>query len=186
MYDAGDGQRIAAQVKPRLPRISDIQQIVCATYGLTMEEMKSPCRKRRVAVPRQIAVWLCRKMTDASYPKLGRSFRSPDNPMDHTVTLYAFRKIEEWQGRDAGLAETLRGMRRQVEEITALRAIFSPPPPPPTPPLTEPTKRRKPRLLTTSLPREVSKRVEVLDLDAWLSLNGEVERFECMSNLVNT
>lgn len=148
--------------KTRQPRIADIQAVVCARYGLSVDEMKSPCRKHRVAFPRQYAEWLTRKLTRASYPQIARAFRREgDKPRHHTVVIYSVRKVDAWASANPGLAGNLLDMTRDIEQITVLRAIFSP-----APPLRiwQPPKRPRRRKLRA---------VEVLDRD-WLTL-GELE-----------
>jgi len=60
--------------RERAVSIQDIQQEVCAFYRLSIEDLKAKKRTKNVAFPRQIAMYLCREMTDSSLPKIGEQF----------------------------------------------------------------------------------------------------------------
>jgi len=68
--------------------IRDIEQAVCQRFHLTVEQMRGPCRLRKIARPRQMAMYLCRELTQASLPQIGRHFQR-----DHTTVLHAQRKV---------------------------------------------------------------------------------------------
>jgi len=72
------------------PRQDEIRAVVSAYFGLTKDDMLSPCRARRVARPRQIAMALTREMTKLSLPNIGRQYGG----RDHTTVLWACRKIK--------------------------------------------------------------------------------------------
>ena len=61
--------------RERAVSIQDIQQEVCAFYRLSIEDLKAKKRTKNVAFPRQIAMYLCREMTDSSLPKIGEAIR---------------------------------------------------------------------------------------------------------------
>ena len=66
-----------------------IQDIVANYYNLKIEDLKSSRRTRNIAFPRQIAMYLCRKLTDMSLPKIGEEFGG----RDHTTVIHAHDKI---------------------------------------------------------------------------------------------
>lgn len=70
--------------------IQKIQQVVAEYYNITVEDLKSKKRKASIAFPRQIAVYLCRKMTNESLPKIGIQFGG----RDHTTIMHSVDKIE--------------------------------------------------------------------------------------------
>jgi chromosomal replication initiator protein len=76
--------------------IEDIQRRTAEFYKLEVRDFHSPQRARRVARPRQVAMYLARKLTSRSLPEIGRRFGG----RDHTTVLHACRRIEELCGED--------------------------------------------------------------------------------------
>jgi len=70
--------------------IEDIQRKTAEFYKLEVKDFHSPQRARRVARPRQVAMYLSRKLTTRSLPEIGRRFGG----RDHTTVLHACRRIE--------------------------------------------------------------------------------------------
>jgi len=64
-------------------------------YGISMDELTGPSRSRVYVTARQIAMYLCRQLTDLSLPKIGEHFGGKD----HTTVMYAVKKIEEQMGQ---------------------------------------------------------------------------------------
>ena len=77
--------------------IEDIQKKTAEFYKLDVKDFHSPQRARRVARPRQVAMYLSRKLTTRSLPEIGRRFGG----RDHTTVLHACRRIEALIGEDA-------------------------------------------------------------------------------------
>jgi chromosomal replication initiator protein len=78
-----------------------------AYFGLSIDELTGPSRGRHLVMARQIAMYLCRELTDMSLPKIGAQFGN----RDHTTVMYAERKINQL------LAER-RAVFNQVSELT--------------------------------------------------------------------
>ena len=76
--------------------IEDIQRKTAEFYKLDVKDFHSPQRARRVARPRQVAMYLSRKLTTRSLPEIGRRFGG----RDHTTVLHACRRIEALIGED--------------------------------------------------------------------------------------
>jgi chromosomal replication initiator protein len=91
--------------------IEEIMKRTCEHYNLRMSDMTSARRTRSVARPRQMAMYLAKKLTPRSYPEIGRRFGGKD----HTTVLYAVRKIEELIGRDPQIAEDAVILQRRLE-----------------------------------------------------------------------
>ena len=66
-----------------------IKEEVCSHFGITVEELISSGRSRKLAYPRQIAMYLSRELTKNSLPKIGEEFMR-----DHTTVMHAHSKIE--------------------------------------------------------------------------------------------
>ena len=69
--------------------ITNIKSVVADHYGITIKDMDSAKRSRNLVVPRQIAMYLCKEMTDKSLPQIGKEFGG----RDHTTVLHACKKI---------------------------------------------------------------------------------------------
>ena len=67
-----------------------IMQTVSDYYGLTLDDMTGPTRKREITVPRQIAMYLTREMTGMSLPQIGNVFGG----RDHTTVLHSCKTVE--------------------------------------------------------------------------------------------
>ncbi|MBA4084808.1 chromosomal replication initiator protein DnaA [Janibacter terrae] len=76
-------------------------------FGLTIEDLQSASRTRLLVTARQIAMYLCRELTDMSLPKIGDQFGG----RDHTTVMHAERKIRELMGER-------RAIYNQVTELT--------------------------------------------------------------------
>ena len=69
--------------------INAIKAEVAEYYGITIKDMDSSKRSRNLVVPRQVAMYLCKEMTDNSLPQIGKEFGG----RDHTTVLHACKKI---------------------------------------------------------------------------------------------
>jgi chromosomal replication initiator protein len=78
----------------------------CRAYDLKVSDLKGPKRSRAIALPRQIAMYLCRKHTGASYPEIGKAFGGKD----HSTAINAYNRIRDRLEEDHEL-------RRKVETI---------------------------------------------------------------------
>jgi chromosomal replication initiator protein len=88
--------------------LDDILKAVEKRFGVPAAELRSATRARRVLVPRQVAMYIARRLTDMSLSEIGRFFGG----RDHATVLYAERKIEGVLPKDEKLAEA-------VEELTS-------------------------------------------------------------------
>ena len=88
---------------------ADVIKYVARFYGLKLSEIKSKNNSRQIAFPRQVAMYLCKKLTDLSYPEIGRNF----NDKHHSTVMYSVEKIEQLRRDDPDLDRTLREMTDQ-------------------------------------------------------------------------
>ena len=68
-----------------------IQEMVCKYFNITIKDLKSSQRSNDIAFPRQVGMYLCRILTNESYPKIGEAF----GKRDHTTVMHAYKKIEQ-------------------------------------------------------------------------------------------
>ena len=71
--------------------IEYIQDCICKYFNITDKDLKSSQRSNDITYPRQIGMYLCRILTNESFPKIGDSF----GKRDHTTVMHAFKKIEK-------------------------------------------------------------------------------------------
>jgi chromosomal replication initiator protein len=81
--------------------VESIQKVVADFFGLKLADMKSEKRLKNFVQARQIAIWLCRDMTKASYPDIGSRFGGKD----HSTVIYAAKKIDAALKDDYKLAK---------------------------------------------------------------------------------
>ena len=76
--------------------IEYIQEVVANYFNVTVDDLKSARRTKSITYPRQIAMYLCRKNTDNSLPKIGEEFGG----RDHTTVIHAYEKISDALNKD--------------------------------------------------------------------------------------
>jgi chromosomal replication initiator protein len=91
-------------------RSGSIQEAVAYLFGLSAEQLKRECTRREVTVPRRIAIYLAKQMTDASLPEIGRQFGGKH----HTTVMYSIAKIDEWRRTDANLNHVIRELSQNL------------------------------------------------------------------------
>ena len=79
-------------------------------YGLRVGEIKSKSNSKQIAFPRQVAMYLCKQLTELSYPEIGRQF----NDKHHSTVMYSVEKIEQLKLTDADLGRTIDQMMRHL------------------------------------------------------------------------
>jgi chromosomal replication initiator protein len=86
--------------------IEDIKKVIATYFNLTLDEINSKKKPQRISFPRQIAMYLSRKHTDHSLPKIGEEFGG----RDHSTVLHAYNKIED-------LLESDVDLQKKIDEI---------------------------------------------------------------------
>jgi len=77
--------------------IEIIQKFVADYYNLKMADLKSRNNSKSVAMPRQIAMYLCKSLTNASLPEIGRSFGGKH----HSTVIHSIRKVDDLRKKDS-------------------------------------------------------------------------------------
>ena len=75
----------------RAVTIENIQKVVADYYNMRVADLKSKSNSRNIAVPRQVAMYLCKNLTKASLPEIGREFGGKH----HTTVIHSINKIRE-------------------------------------------------------------------------------------------
>ncbi|GHT95027.1 chromosomal replication initiator protein DnaA [Betaproteobacteria bacterium] len=91
--------------------IEDIQKTVADYYKIKVADLFSQKRTRAIARPRQIAMWLCKEVTQFSYPNIGDAFGG----RDHTTVIHAVKNIEQLRTTDSDLNHALHVLVQTVK-----------------------------------------------------------------------
>lgn len=109
---------------PRSPMVAEVQAIVAAVSGVTVAELKGPCRQRRYALPRLLAYHLARKHTKSSFPMIGRAFKRDHSTICVGVVAYPAKR-EQF----AKLAAMEAECERQLANLSPVALVMPPEPP---------------------------------------------------------
>ena len=90
--------------------IEAIQRAVAEQFGMRITDLKQKNNSRNVVVPRQIAMYLAKQMTEASLPEIGRQFGNKH----HTTVMHSIAKIDEQRRADKDLHRTLNKLQEQL------------------------------------------------------------------------
>ncbi len=90
--------------------IEAIQRAVSEQFGMRVSDLKQKNNSRNVVVPRQIAMYLAKQMTEASLPEIGRQFGNKH----HTTVMHSIAKIDEQRRADKDLHRTLNKLQDQL------------------------------------------------------------------------
>lgn len=94
--------------------VDEIQKKVANHYAIKLSDMSSARRLRQVTLPRQVAMYLAKKLTTLSLPEIGKNFGG----RDHTTVIHAVKKVEEQVKSDANLAEDVRLLLQVLEKMS--------------------------------------------------------------------
>jgi chromosomal replication initiator protein len=90
--------------------IESIQKLVADHFRIKVSELKSDKRLKAIVLPRQVAIFLCRELTKASYPEIGDRFGGKD----HSTIIHSVKKIDKQIISDLELKSTIDLIRRQL------------------------------------------------------------------------
>jgi len=96
--------------KRKVITAEDIQDAVATRFHIKISDLKSKRRTKTLVYPRQIAMFLCRDLTDASFPEIGRDFGGKD----HTTIIHACKQMQKSQETDATLRATLESLKEEI------------------------------------------------------------------------
>jgi chromosomal replication initiator protein len=98
---------LSKEDKPITP--SEILRVVAAHYGLKMTDLKQKSNAKTIAFPRQVAMYLCKELTDLSYPEIGKLFADKH----HSTVMYSVQQIKKMLDADAQFARTVEALAKQ-------------------------------------------------------------------------
>jgi chromosomal replication initiator protein len=94
--------------------IETIQRVVCEYYGVRLSDLLSQKRSRNIAFPRQVGMYLARKLAHASFPTIGDRFGG----RDHSTVIHANNVIEGRLKNDLRLRSSLDELERLTNTKT--------------------------------------------------------------------
>lgn len=93
--------------------IDKIIEYVCKIYNMQYDDIIGKKRPKNIAMARQVAMYLCRKITDASLPKIGQAFGG----RDHTTVIHAYEKIEKMRKEDKSFENQLQQYEEKIRSL---------------------------------------------------------------------
>ena len=83
---------------------TEIIKFTARHYGLKVTEIKSRNNSKHISFPRQVAMYLCKQLTNLSYPDIGRQF----NDKHHSTVMHSIKKISQLRAQEADIDRTIR------------------------------------------------------------------------------
>ena len=101
---------LATHNQPKFISIERIQKVTAEHFALKVDDLKAKKRTKNVALPRQIAMYLSRELTDYSLPKIGEEFGG----RDHTTVMHAHKKISADRKQDSQLDSIIKQLIEKI------------------------------------------------------------------------
>jgi len=122
-YASLTGHRITAELarqnlrdvireKQKVISVEEIQQKVAKFFYVKVSDLKAKKRTKELVLPRQVAMFLTRKLTDLSFPDIGRAFGG----RDHTTVMHACRQVEKVYDQDGALKANVDQLEKLLAE----------------------------------------------------------------------
>ena len=105
-------RNIAGEEDSGVITILQIQKAVATNYKLTVDQLVSKNNSRQFAFPRQIAMYLCKRLTKHSYPEIGRAFGGKH----HTTVMHSVEKIQSLSSTDSGFQRLLLELSEALQK----------------------------------------------------------------------
>lgn len=100
------------KVNHQIVSVENIQKVTAQYYNVKLSELLGKSRKRSIVLPRQLAMYLAKELTDKSYPEIGELFGG----RDHTTVLHAYRKIVDLISENNDLDEDRQKIVNKLTE----------------------------------------------------------------------
>ena len=89
-----------------------IQRCIAEEFGVSLQDLKSKRRNKNIVLPRQVAMYLSRELTDLSLPEIGGYFGGKD----HTTVLHSYNKIKEEVNNNELLKNQVAGVIQIIKQ----------------------------------------------------------------------
>jgi chromosomal replication initiator protein len=90
--------------------VEGIQKTICDYYNVKLGDLKAKRRTKNIAIPRQVAMYLCRKHTETSFPSIGDKFGG----RDHSTVIHASKAVERRIKEDPYMQTTIEKLERNL------------------------------------------------------------------------
>jgi chromosomal replication initiator protein len=90
--------------------VESIQKTICDFYNIKIGDLKAKRRTKNIAIPRQVAMYLCRKHTETSFPAIGDKFGG----RDHSTVIHASKAVERRLKEDPYMQTTIEKLERNL------------------------------------------------------------------------
>lgn len=91
--------------------VEQIQKVVCEHFDLKLADMKAKKRTKEVAFPRQVAMYICKQLTNMSLSDIGKNFGGKD----HATVIYACKQIEEKRAKEEVFNRVIEKLLRKIK-----------------------------------------------------------------------
>ena len=98
--------------RQKMINIENIQKAVAAHHNIKVSDLKSSKKLKIYAIPRQIAMYLCRTMTKSSFPEIGAKFGGKD----HSTVIHAVRQIEKKINEDREIKNVIETIKNELQK----------------------------------------------------------------------
>jgi chromosomal replication initiator protein len=100
-------------LKPRedLISVDTIQKVVAASFNIKITDLKMKRKLKGYVLPRQVAMYLSRKLTDSSLLEIGEKFGGKD----HSTVLHSIKKVEDKMEREPSFRETIENLKGRIK-----------------------------------------------------------------------
>lgn len=105
-------RNIASEEEPGVVTIEQIQKAVAATYKISVEQLVAKNNSRQFSFPRQIAMYLCKRLTKHSFPEIGRAFGGKH----HTTVIHSVEKIRSLSSADTSFQRLLLDLSEHLQK----------------------------------------------------------------------
>ncbi|HVP68065.1 MAG TPA: chromosomal replication initiator protein DnaA [Anaeromyxobacteraceae bacterium] len=92
------------------PTIERIQEAVAAHFGITVAKLTSTSREQKIALPRQVAMYLCRELAKETLQSIAEKF----NKKDHTTVISAIDRVAELMSQDEAMRAAVQSLRESL------------------------------------------------------------------------
>lgn len=89
-----------------------IQKVIADNYNISVTDLKSKKKDKKVVIPRQIAIYISRELTEISYTELGKEFGG----RDHSTIMHAYLKVNDLIKYDSNLNQKIKLLIKEIKE----------------------------------------------------------------------